>query len=575
MDESAFERDGARGGLLGGGRSDAGRRWLPAVVGLALVALGVGALLVASSLDQGGPRAVGANTAVAAGADDPRDIRAHNSPTVAVNPTNADNLVVVNRVDTPSFSCAVHASFDAGATWAPTKVPFPDGEELPERCFAPDAAFTADGKLHVSFVTLAGAGNVPHAAWVASSSDGGATLNNPVRVTGSHAFQVRLAADPSDARRLYLSWLQARDVAVLGFPEEGNPVVVARSDDAGSTWSAPVVVSDPARTRVLAPSVVVAPGGGVHVLYLDLADDRLDYHGAHEGKGGPPHAGPWSLVTARSTDAGATWAETVVDDGLVPTERIVAFFPPAPALAVDEERVYVAYHDGRAGVADVWLWASADAGATFGPPRRVNDTPARDATSQYLPAFAVAPSGRLDVVYYDRRADTGNVMNEVSLQFSYDDGRTFGPRVRLSDRAFDSRIGFGSERGLPDLGSRLALVATDHGSLALWADTRAGSEASNKQVLAQAVVVHVAAPLPAPPVRLAGLAMMAAGLLVLGWSAAGGARTRRRGGPRPRAEASTEDPADVATATDPAPPRDGTGSIPHRRHRLTERGARR
>lgn len=499
------------------------------------MALGAGALILSSSLGQDRPRVLGANAAVAAGAEDPRNIGANNSPTVVANPRNADNLVLVNRVDTPRFSCALHASFDGGATWTPAKVPFPEGEELPERCFAPDAAFSADGTLHVSFVTLAGNGNVPNAAWVASSPDGGRILGTPVRVTGRHAFQVRLAADGSNAGRLYVSWLQVGAVSVLGFGQAGNPVVVSRSDDDGRTWSPPVVVSDRVRARVLAPSVAVGSGGRVHALYLDIGDDRLDYHGAHEGRGGPAYPGLWSLVAARSEDGGETWTETVVDDGLVPAERFVALFPPAPSLAVDEERVYVAFHDARDGSADVWLWASSDAGRTFGGPRRVNDTPAPDDSWQYLPMVAVAPEGRIDVVYYDRRADLDGVMNEVSLQSSHDGGRTFGARVPVSDRAFDSRIGFGSERGLPNLGSRLGVVATDRSSLVIWADTRVGSEASNKQVLAKAVVVHASEPpLPAEPVRLMGLGVMVLGLLGIAWSASA-SFTRRRADPgRPR-----------------------------------------
>ena len=482
---------------------------------------------MAAALDERQPRLVGANAAVAAGAADPRDITAHNSPTVVANPRDAANLVIVNRIDTPSFSCALHVSADAGATWTPTQVPFPEGEERPERCFAPDATFAADGTLHVSFVTLAGRGNVPNAAWVASSADGGRSLGTPVRLAGRNAFQVRLAADPATAGRLYASWLQVESTSTLGFANPANPVVVARSDDAGRTWSSPAVVST--RPRLLAPSVAVGADGRVHALYLDLGDDRLDYQGAHEGRGGPSYPGTWSLVAARSEDGGATWRETVVDDGLVPIERIVALFPPAPSLAVDGERVYAAFHDARESPADVWLWASSDAGATFAPPRRVNDTPAADGTWQYLPRLAVAPGGRLDVVYYDRRSDQEGIMNEVSLQSSDDAGRSFGPRVRLSDRAFDSRIGFGSERGLPDLGSRLGLVSTDRRSLAVWADTRAGTEASNKQVLAKGVVAHPARPpLPAQPVRLAGLAALAAGLLGLAWGAAGAAWSRRR-----------------------------------------------
>ena len=250
---------------------------------------------------------------------------------------------------------------------------------------------------------------------------------------------------------------------------------------------------------------------------------------------------------ARSNDRGATWKESVVDDGVMPTERIVVLFPPAPSVAVDPRsgRVYAAFHDGRAadvddgrlGHPDVWLWASRDGGATFARPTRVNDTPRRDRSAQYLPKVAVAPSGRVDVVYYDRRADPRNVMNETSLQSSLDGGRTFSSRLRLSDRPFSSKIGFGSERQLPDLGSRLALVAGVGGAgapsgaagagadragttgadraLAVWTDTRAGTEASNKQDLALAEVRFSKPSSMSRALRPVGFVLVGAGLALL------------------------------------------------------------
>jgi hypothetical protein len=222
-------------------------------------------------------------------------------------------------------------------------------------------------------------------------------------------------------------------------------------------------------------------------------------------------------VLARSTDRASTWRETTVEARLVPAERFIVFFPPSPSLVLDgaRRRVYASFQDGRLGDADVWLWASTDGGASFGPARRVNDTPRHDRRSQYLPKLAVAPGGRLDVLYYDRRQDRANVRNEVSLQSSGDGGRSFGPSLRLSDRGFDSRVGFGSERGMPDLGSRLALLSTRRDAVAVWADTRAGTEASAKQDLARALVRFQARSRWRAPLRLAGEVAAAAGALVV------------------------------------------------------------
>ena len=456
-------------------------------VGIAFVLFGMGAILLSTSFEESqSSERLGRNLPVNEGAPDAADISAHNSPTLVRNPRNPANLVVVNRIDSPRFGCALHVSFSHGQQWSQTPIPSPEGERT---CYAPDVAFTSDGTLHLSFVTLRGRGNVPNAAWTARSEDGGRSLSKPTKALGKLAFQVRLAADPARPKRLYMAWLQASDVGVYRFTEPGNPIRVARSDDGGETWGPPARVNGAARRRAVAPQPVVGPGGELNVLYLDLGDDVLDYEGAHRGRGGPPYAGPWRLVLSRSEDRGESWKESVVDR-LVPSERFVVFSPPAPSLAVDQASgdLYAGFHDGRLGDQDVWVWSLGADGRRREAPARVNDNPERDKTSQYLPELSVAPNGRLDVLYYDRRSDRRNVGTGVSLQSSEDDGRTFRGSVPVADRGFDSRIGVGAERDLPDPGSRLALLSTDPRAFAVWPDARAGTRTTNKQDLARAVV---------------------------------------------------------------------------------------
>ncbi len=485
------------------------------------------AALLASSLyvgDDSAARTVGDDAPVNAGAADLGDISAHNSPSLVRNPRDADNIIVTSRIDSPDFSCAVHVSSDAGRHWTPTRVPIPPG--LGRKCYAPDAVFAADGTLHVSYVTLQGSGNTPSAAWVASSRDGGRTLSSPRRVAGPLAFQVRIAADPQRANTVYVTWVQAREVGSLKFTGPGNPVLVARSDDGGERWRGPVRVNPPARGRALAPSAAIGARGQLYVLYLDVGNDRLDYEGGHDAFGGPPYSGRFTLVVARSRDRGATWEESVVDDRVVPTTRFVAFLPPFPSLAVDRRsgRLYVAFQDGRLGSADVWLWTLAPGSSTWRKPVRVNDTPRRDRTSQYLPRVDVAPNGRVDVVYYDRRGDAPrDVLNEVSLQSSRDGGRTFSPHVGLASSFFDSRVGFGSERELADLGSRIAIISDEDRAVAAWSDTRSGTDASSKQNVYRAAVRFDRSSSAADLRRYAAIVLVVAGLI-----AAGAAGYRRR-----------------------------------------------
>ncbi|HWF52509.1 MAG TPA: sialidase family protein [Solirubrobacteraceae bacterium] len=447
-----------------------------------LALVGAGAL-IASFAVHGHPivGGVSVNVPVNPGARDPGDIAANNSPSLARDPVEPAVLAVANRVDTPLYSCALDVSRDGGRTWSAVRVPIAPGEQ--RKCYAPDVTFARDGTLYMSYLTLRGAGNVPHAAWLVHSTHGGRTLSAPRRVLGPLAFQTRLTADPARPRRLYLTWLQASGTGLYRYTTPGNPIEVMRSDDGGAHWSAPVRVSSPARLRVVSPVPVVGPHGVLYVLYLDLGGDVLDYEGASGGFGGPPYGGHFSLLLGRSSDGGATWSESVVDRSIVPTRRFIIFLAPFPSLAVDRHsgRIYAGFEDGRLGDPDVYVSSLASGAASWSRPVRVNDTPRHDGTAQYLPALAVAPNGRLDVIYYDRRADARNRLSTVSLQSSFDEGRTFSPRVTLSDRAFNSRIGAGSELGLPDLGSNVAVDSTAAQALAVWTDTRAGTVLSNKQ----------------------------------------------------------------------------------------------
>jgi hypothetical protein len=318
-----------------------------------------------------------------------------------------------------------------------------------------------------------------------------------------------------------MTWLQADEVGTLKFTAPGNPIELARSDDGGATWGRPVRVSSPARRRAIAPAPVVGRDGTAYVLYVDIGQDRLDYEGGHLGRGGTPYPGPSQLVLARSRDRGATWSESTAGTGLVPIKRFLVFLPEFPSVAVARDgRVYAAYHSATLGDPDVWLWSLAPGASRWTGPKRVNDTARRDGTAQYLPKLAVAPDGRLDVLYYDRRADSRDLLNEVSLQSSFDHGATFSKSIGLSSRPSDSRIGFGAKEGLPDLGSRLALISTDRAALGLWTDTRAGVPATQKQDLAAAAVA-----ISEPPrlsdgernaLRYGGLLIGIAGVALLG-----------------------------------------------------------
>ncbi|MGH2899184.1 MAG: sialidase family protein, partial [Solirubrobacteraceae bacterium] len=263
------EREGERQRRPARGSGRGGPMLPLLAVAVALVAAGLGAIIVSSSYDT--PReavALGKNLAINDGASDPLGLNANNSPALVRNPVESDNLVAVNKIDSPAYSCALHVSFDGGGRWSPIGIPAPRGEE--PKCYAPDAVFSADGTLFVSYVTLKGRANAPNNVWITRSTDGGKTLSPPVRAPlGARAFQVRLTADASAPKRIFLTWLKADELGLYTFSNTGNPIMAIRSDDGGVNWTKPARVSGASRARVVAPSPAAGvTGGELNVLYL-------------------------------------------------------------------------------------------------------------------------------------------------------------------------------------------------------------------------------------------------------------------------------------------------------------------
>jgi hypothetical protein len=185
----------------------------------------------------------------------------------------------------------------------------------------------------------------------------------------------------------------------------------------------------------------------------------------------------------RSIDNGQTWSKGVeFESGIVPTRRFLVYLPPFPGMAVTPDgTIYTAWFDGRNGDEDVFLKKSTDGGATWSAPLRVNDNPLKDNTSQYMPRVAVSDNGRVDVLFYDRRRDSRNVMTDVELASSTDGGKTFTNR-RVSSVSFDSRVGpIVSELHGADFGTRLGLDSWGDTAAAAWTDTREGNEADGAQ----------------------------------------------------------------------------------------------
>jgi len=447
----------------------------PALAIVALLSLLVGAALATGTV---GPRSTVSGPPVAredlpVTATDHLRQPANNSPMLDVDPTDDRRLVLANRLDAPDFGCALNLSTDGGRSWVPTR-PVPHLPEGAEKCYGPEVAFDRSGTVHFLFVGLHTKGNLPMGAFLTTSVDHGRTFSPPRRVLEGFNFGVRLAVDLA-TDRIQLVWIHANaDPPLGGFPSGPNPVLAAHSDDGGATFSDPVQVSDPGRARVVAPALALGPGGAVHVAYYDLGGDARDY----QGLAGPVWEGTWSVVVASSGDGGASFGTgVVVDDQIAPVERPALIFTMAsPALVAGPDAVCAAWNDARHGDADILGRCSPTAGRTWSEVVRLNDDPVGNGVRQYLPRLSMAPGGRIDAVYLDRRHDPENADNDISYTYSRDGGATFAPARRLTSQSSSPHIGQryagAGAAGLVEIGSRLGLVSLRAGAVAAWPDTR-------------------------------------------------------------------------------------------------------
>src|SRR6266566_5154390 len=90
--------------------------------------------------------------------------------TVAVNPTNPNNIVIVTNVDHPAAGLFAGVSFDGGTTWKTRLIG--DNDNLKDACCDPSLSFDSYGNLFMTYLY-----NVEIQVPIALSTDGGLTFN--------------------------------------------------------------------------------------------------------------------------------------------------------------------------------------------------------------------------------------------------------------------------------------------------------------------------------------------------------------------------------------------------------------
>lgn len=362
---------------------------------------------------------------------------------IAIDPTNPNRIVAVAQ----GSGCYYFHSADGGATWAEGSIT--DLYDLGD----PSLTMDANGVVYYGYI-----GTWTHSGiFVARSNDGGATWSPGVAViehNGAAPFEDKeypacdLTTGPY-AGSVYIAWTQF-DGYESANPADSTRIFFSHSRDQGTTFAPPVRVSDRGgdcldRDNTVEGAVPsVGPDGTVYLAW----------------------AGPRGLEFDRSNDGGLTWGvDRVISDIPGGWDFAVSGIYRANGLPITKTdlsigphsgRVYVLWSDQRNGDTDVFLIHSDDGGARWSPRVRVNGDPVGNGRDQFFPWFDVDPvTGRVYVVFYDRRATTGT-NTDVWLATSSDGGGSF-TEERISQSAFQPVPGvfFGDYIGISAYNGRV------------------------------------------------------------------------------------------------------------------------
>lgn len=399
--------------------------------------------------------------------DDPRPTRGYEAPSLAVDQADPKHQVVT-AANLVGGRCGWHTTFDGGLSWE-------DGVfEIPPE-FDPSCTLDSAGLLPIGNVGIGANGTSVYAVMSSerlaelppdaegrprspgegvllfTSADGGRTFRPGREIVpggGPEQAYVRpaltVAPGPSGADRLLLSvWGCAPGRCTQGF--------FTQSTDGGATFAPLVLVTPPPGGN--SPSQpAIAADGTIYMTYIR----RFDGGGSE-------------LLVTRSGDDGQTW-----DASIIETQDQIGLRYDTAKIAVDPQRgsLYMVFVDNRDRRPQVFFRRSRDQGRTW---ERVVRLHKGLGGRSYSPAMAVAPDGRIDVVFYHQlRRD----IDDVHATFSTDGGTTFSADEKLNDQPIDRKLGYRNEIGdywLP------AVASTASEAFFAWTDTREGTPVTNSQ----------------------------------------------------------------------------------------------
>ncbi len=240
------------------------------------------------------------------------------------------------------------------------------------------------------------------------STDGGSTFSAPVQVSnGSGEWGHSMALDKAD--NIYIAW------AGSGPLGGSYGIFISRSSDAGATFSAPVSLSNAYASR---PQVAVDPSGKIDIVWVVWTGTTQTSPGSLDSP--PQYAYDFTAYFSQSSDGGNTFSPATAV--FTSQEQNSSQQGPSVQLAVDASSNIDVLGEGGGGQF-VLLARSNNGGATFS----ITYVQNQPTSYQDSAKMALDAAGNIDVVWE-------HWINRYHVFFSRstDGGATFSPPVDVT-----------------------------------------------------------------------------------------------------------------------------------------------
>ena len=380
---------------------------------------------------------------------------AANEPSIAIDPTNPNNMVIgwrqFNNVADNFRQAGYGYTTDGGQTWK-----FPGVIQPGIFRSDPVLDYDHDGNFYYNSLTVNGS---DYTCNVYKSSTGGATWDAGTFAHGGDKQWMTIDKGSGQGKgNVYAFWTSSFSSCLPGF--------FTRSTNRGGSFEGCTTIPEEPFWGTLA----AGPDGELYVC-------GTSNFGIMFAKS----------TTARDSNQAVSWDTT----GLVDLDGDEVAFAgnnsPNPGglhgqawVGVDRSNgpsrgnVYVlcsVQRNSNSDPLDVMFARSTNGGHTWSAPVRVNDDASTTAW-QWFGTMSVAPTGRIDAVWLDTRDNPGSVNSSLYYSYSTDAGVTWSPNLRLS-QSFDPHAGWPNQN---KMGDYYHMVSDSTGAHLAWAATFGGEQ---------------------------------------------------------------------------------------------------